>query len=46
MRLPARFAALSAPSGVTSGSYTSPLIDLDDPANFTAGRGKRARDLS
>jgi hypothetical protein len=25
------------PVGVSAGSYTSPLIDLDDPANFTAG---------
>jgi len=25
------------PAGVSSGSYTSPLIDLDDPASFTAG---------
>jgi CHRD domain/PEP-CTERM motif len=25
------------PVGVSAGSYTSPLIDLDDPASFTAG---------
>ena len=25
------------PAGVSSGSYASPLIDLDDPASFTAG---------
>ena len=25
------------PAGVSSGSYTSPLIDLEDPASFTAG---------
>lgn len=24
------------PGGLTAGSYTSPLIDLDDPASFTA----------
>lgn len=24
------------PAGVSSGSYTSPLIDLEDPASFTA----------
>ena len=23
------------PAGVTAGSYTSPVLDLDDPANFT-----------
>jgi hypothetical protein len=25
------------PVGVSAGSYTSPLLDLDDPATFTAG---------
>src|SRR5215203_3399133 len=25
------------PVGVQAGSYTSPLLDLDDPANFTIG---------
>ena len=25
------------PTGVSSGSYTSPLIDLDDPLSFTTG---------